>query len=49
MQVILFTCCFKVNPDGDNCGQNNGQEINAVVFPTKSNFELLDGSSGLAG
>ena len=31
----------KFHPDSDNCQQNNGQEINAVMFPTKSKLRKL--------
>ena len=32
----LSTCRVKFHPDVDNCRQNNGQEINAVMFRPKS-------------
>ena len=35
-QISLSTCRVKFHPNGDNCRQNNGQEINAVMFRPKS-------------
>ena len=35
-QISLSTCQVKFLPDGDNCRQNNGQEMNAVIFRPKS-------------
>ena len=39
----------KFHPDSDNCRQNNGQNINAVMLWPKSKLEFRDGSSELAG
>ena len=32
---FLSTCWVKFHPDSDNCRQNNGQEINAVMLISK--------------
>ena len=37
---FLSTCRVKFHPDGDNCRQNNGQEINAVMFRPKSKLQI---------
>ena len=31
-KFLSSTYRVKLHPDGDNCRQNNGQEINAVMF-----------------
>ena len=36
----MSTCPVKFHPDGDNCQQNNGQEINAVMFRPNSNLRV---------
>ena len=39
-QISLSTCWVKFKPDGDNCQQNNGHEINVVMFRPKSKLQV---------
>ena len=39
-RFLCWHCRVKFHPDGDNCRQNNGQEINAVMFWPKSKLRV---------